>query len=167
MNTKSKLFRLVDLCLLGMILLPLVAGIALQVLTQPVSGGLEISGAYIYCTIPLPFQELPITESQVNSWLVMVSVLGLCLYLTHGIAAKAGRRRQQLAAEWIVEKTEAWYGEHGGVFQGLCPFYRRHHGAFGLFQLADPDRPVSADVGPECGGRLGAAGLFPHHASTA
>ena len=77
MNTKSKLFRLVDLCLLGMILLPLVAGIALQVLTQPASGGLEISGAYIYCTIPLPFQELPITESQVNSWLVMVSVLGL------------------------------------------------------------------------------------------
>ena len=29
MKTKSKLFRLVDRCLLGMILLPLVAGIAL------------------------------------------------------------------------------------------------------------------------------------------
>lgn len=122
MKTKSKLFRLVDLCLLGMILLPLVAGIALQVLTQPVSGGLEISGAYIYCTIPLPFQELPITESQVNSWLVMVSVLGLCLYLTHGLAPKAQTRRQ-LAAEWIVEKADGLVRQNmGEYFKGFAPF---------------------------------------------
>lgn len=122
MNTKSKLFRLVDLCLLGMILLPLVAGIALQVLTQPASGGLEISGAYIYCTIPLPFQELPITESQVNSWLVMVSVLGLCLYLTHGLAPKAQTRRQ-LAAEWIVEKADGLVRQNmGEYFKGFAPF---------------------------------------------
>lgn len=122
MNTKSKLFRLVDLCLLGMILLPLVAGIALQVLTQPASGGLEISGAYIYCTIPLPFQELPITESQVNSWLVMVSVLGLCLYLTHGLAPKAQTRRQ-LAAEWIVEKVDGLVRQNmGEYFKGFAPF---------------------------------------------
>lgn len=122
MKTKSKLFRLVDLCLLGMILLPLAAGIALQVLTQPVSGGLEISGAYIYCTIPLPFQELPITESQVNSWLVMVSVLGLCLYLTHGLAPKAQTRRQ-LAAEWIVEKVDGLVRQNmGEYFKGFAPF---------------------------------------------
>lgn len=122
MKTKSKLFRLVDLCLLGMILLPLVAGIALQVLTQPVSGGLEISGAYIYCTIPLPFQELPITESQVNSWLVMISVLGLCLYLTHGLAPKAQTRRQ-LAAEWIVEKVDGLVRQNmGEYFKGFAPF---------------------------------------------
>lgn len=122
MNTKSKLFRLVDLCLLGMILLPLVAGIALQVLTQPVSGRLEISGAYIYCTIPLPFQELPITESQVNSWLVMISVLGLCLYLTHGLAPKAQTRRQ-LAAEWIVEKVDSLVRQNmGEYFKGFAPF---------------------------------------------
>ncbi len=122
MNTKSKLFRLVDLCLLGMILLPLVVGIALQVLTQPVSGGLEISGAYIYCTIPLPFQELPITESQVNSWLVMISVLGLCLYLTHGLAPKAQTRRQ-LAAEWIVEKVDGLVRQNmGEYFKGFAPF---------------------------------------------
>ena len=122
MKTKSKLFRLVALCLLGMILLPLAAGIALQVLTQPVSGRLEISGAYIYCTIPLPFQELPITESQVNSWLVMVSVLGLCLYLTHGLAPKAQTRRQ-LAAEWIVEKVDGLVRQNmGEYFKGFAPF---------------------------------------------
>ena len=122
MKTKRKLFRLVDLCLLGMILLPLAAGIALQVLTQPASGGLEISGAYIYCTIPLPFQELPITESQVNSWLVMVSVLGLCLYLTHGLAPKAQTRRQ-LAAEWIVEKVDGLVRQNmGEYFKGFAPF---------------------------------------------
>ena len=91
-------------------------------LTQPVSGGLEISGAYIYCTIPLPFQELPITESQVHSWLVIVSVLGLCLYLTHGLAPKAQTRRQ-LAAEWIVEKVDGLVRQNmGEYFKGFAPF---------------------------------------------
>ncbi len=122
MKTKSKLFRLVDLCLLAMMLLPLAAAILLQVLLQPQSSGLEISGAYIYFTIPMPFQDLPITESQINTWLVMISVFGLCLYLTHGLAPRAQTRRQ-LAAEWIVEKAEGLVQQNmGDYFKGFGPF---------------------------------------------
>lgn len=95
---------------------------ALQVLTQPKSDGIEIAGARIFFTIPMPIQELPITESQINSWLVILSVFWLCLYLTHGITAKPDSRRQH-AAEWIVEKTEKLVHDNmGAYFRGFAPF---------------------------------------------
>ena len=91
-------------------------------LTNSPSEGIEISGARIYFTLPTPVWELPITESQVNSWLVMLSILCLCLYLTHGITARGGSRRQHLA-EWIVEKTDTLVRDNmGEYFKGFSPF---------------------------------------------
>lgn len=122
MNRKSARFRAVDVLLIAMMILPLAAGMALKILTTPASEGIEISGARIYFTIPMPVQDLPITESQVNSWLVMISILGLCLYLVHGITVKPGSKRQ-LAAEWIVEKTNGLVRENMGKrFMGFAPF---------------------------------------------
>lgn len=115
-------FRIVDVLLLIGAVLPFVAGIVLKVLTNPPSEGIEISGARIYFTLPTPVWELPITESQVNSWLVMLSILCLCLYLTHGITARGGSRRQHLA-EWIVEKTDTLVRDNmGEYFKGFSPF---------------------------------------------
>lgn len=115
-------FRIVDVLLLIGAVLPFVAGIVLKVLTNPPSEGIEISGARIYFTLPTPVWELPITESQVNSWLVMISILCLCLYLTHGITARGGSRRQHLA-EWIVEKTDSLVRDNmGEYFKGFSPF---------------------------------------------
>lgn len=115
-------FRIVDVLLLIGAVLPFVAGIVLKVLTNPPSEGIEISGARIYFTLPTPVWELPITESQVNSWLVMISILCLCLYLTHGITARGGSRRQHLA-EWIVEKTDTLVRDNmGEYFKGFSPF---------------------------------------------
>ena len=65
MNAKGRHFRAVDVLLLSLIF-----GIILTVITIPASEGIEISGAHIFCTIKMPFQDLPITESQINSWLV-------------------------------------------------------------------------------------------------
>ena len=115
-------FRIVDVLLLIGAVLPFVAGIVLKVLTNPPSEGIEISGARIYFTLPTPVWELPITESQVNSWLVMLSILCLCLYLTHGIIVRGGSRRQHLA-EWIVEKTDTLVRDNmGEYFKGFSPF---------------------------------------------
>ena len=86
MPPKTRAFRIVDALLLGLMLLPLIAGMVLNVLVSPYSTEIEISGALIYFTIPMPLQDLPITESQVNSWLVMLSLFALCLYLTHGLS---------------------------------------------------------------------------------
>ena len=76
----------------------------------------------MYFTIPMPLQDLPITEAQINSWLVIITIFFLCLYFTHGLTVKAKLKRQ-LIAEWIVEKTEGLVNTNmGEYFKGYAPF---------------------------------------------
>lgn len=120
--SKKTRFILVDILLIAMMIIPLLFGIVLKVLTNPVSDGIDISGALVYFTIPLPLGGLPITEAQINSCLVLISVFALCLYLTHGIKEKADTKRQ-IIAEWIVEKVEGLVNENmGAYFSGFAPF---------------------------------------------
>lgn len=122
MNMKSRRFRTVDILLLVLAALPLVAGMVLKILFTPASDDIEIVGALVYTTLPLPLGGLPITEAQVNSWLVILSVFWLCLYMTHGITAAGGSKRQ-LIAEWIVEKTDGLiHANMGDYFAGFSPF---------------------------------------------
>lgn len=119
---KKRHFLSVDILLIVMMIAPILFGIVLKVLTQPAIEGIAVTGALVYFTIPLPLGGLPITESQVNSLLVILSVLALCLYLTHGIKEKAETRRQHVA-EWIVEKVEGLVNENmGRYFSGFAPF---------------------------------------------
>ena len=122
MKDKKRLFIAVDVLLILMMVLPIVGGIVLKVLTTPASEGITITGARIFFTIPMPLQDLPITESQINSFLVMISVIGLCLYMTHGLKVKAETKRQVIV-EWIVEKVEKLVNESmGEYFSGFAPF---------------------------------------------
>jgi F-type H+-transporting ATPase subunit a len=120
---KSKLkFKIVDILLIIGMLVPLICGIVLKVLFQPASEGIEITGALIYFTIPMPLQDLTITESQVNSWLVIISIFFLCLYFTHGVKVKAELRRQHIA-EWIVEKCQSLVHDNmNPYFVNFAPF---------------------------------------------
>ena len=122
MKEKSLSFRIVDVLLLTGFLLPFLFGIALYILLEPASQGIEIAGAKIYFTLHLPLQDLPITESQVNSWIVIVALFFLCLFLTHGLSAKHPTHRQHVA-EWIVEQTENLVlSNMGEFFSGFAPF---------------------------------------------
>jgi len=122
MNNKSLRFKIVDILYILMMILPLVCGMVIKILTRPVSSGISVSGAQIFFEIPMPIQNLLITESQINSWLVIVVITGLCLYLTHGIKVKASGKRQ-LIAEWIVENAEKMtLGNMGEYFKGFAPF---------------------------------------------
>ena len=57
-------------------ILPLVCCIALKVCFTPESEGVDISGAMIYLTVRgFPIQDLVITESQINSWAIMITIL--------------------------------------------------------------------------------------------
>ena len=70
----------------------------------------------------MPVQDWYITEAQINSWLVIISVFFLCLYMTHGIKQKPDSKRQHIA-EWAVEKTESLVKENmGEYFAGFAPF---------------------------------------------
>lgn len=121
-KTQKNVFIAVDVLLILMMVLPIVAGIVLKVLTTPASDGVAITGARIFFSIPMPLQDLLITESQINSFLVLISIFGLCLYMTHGLKVKAETKRQRIA-EWIVEKVEGMVNESmGEYFKEYAPF---------------------------------------------
>lgn len=122
MRREERRFRIVDGLLIALTIAPLALGMVLKVLTQPASDGIAISGANIFLTLKMPIQDCQLTEAQVNSWLVMLSVLGLCLFMTHGIASEKKRRRH-LIAEWVVEKTDSLVRENmGDFFLSFSPF---------------------------------------------
>ena len=122
MNVKSRSFKVVDIFYLAIAILPFLAGIILKILTTPAEEGISISGARIFFSVKMPLQDLLITESQINSWLVMISLFGLCLFFTHGLSVKNPLKRQ-LVAEWIVEKVDGLVKENmGEYFMGFSPF---------------------------------------------
>ena len=118
----GKEFKLVDALLLFLTIAPIIVAILFKVLFIPAKDGLEITGAFIFFTIPMPFSELPITESQINSWAVIIAIAFLSLFMTHGIRAKVYTKRTVLA-EWAVEKVEGLVKENMGEnFMGFSPF---------------------------------------------
>ena len=120
MNVKSRRFKVVDILLLAGAVLPLLAVMALKVLFSTPAEGIEITGAMVYFTIPLPVQPLLVTEALINSWAVMITILFLCLYLTHGITAVPVTKRQ-LAAEWVVDTCNKMVNMNMGPYFKAYP----------------------------------------------
>lgn len=119
---KDLKFILTDILLLIGMLLPIAAGLVLKVLTEPASEGISITGANVYFTIKMPIQDLPISEAQVNSVIVVLSVFFLCLFLTHGIKERPDSIRQHIA-EYIVEQVSSLVsGNMGERFSMFAPF---------------------------------------------
>ncbi len=122
MSKNDRRFRAADILLLILAALPLLCGIVIKVLYTPASDDIRITGALIFFTLKTPIEELPVTETQINSWLVILSIFWLCLYLTHGVTAKGGSKRQ-IIAEWIVEKCDSLVRDSmGEYFKGFAPF---------------------------------------------
>ena len=122
MNSKNLKFKIVDIIYIVMMILPIAFGIVLSVLTKPASEGITITGARIYFTIPMPIQNFPITESQVNSAIVLIVILFFCLFMTHGMSEKIKLKRQHLA-EMAVEMVDDLVNENmGEYFMGFAPF---------------------------------------------
>lgn len=122
MNKTSLKFKIIDVFYITMMILPIVFGIVLQVLTKPMSEGIAITGARVYFTIPMPVQDFPVTESQVNSAIVLIVIFFFCLFITHGMTKKIDLKRQHIA-ELIVEKVDSLVKENmGEYFKGFAPF---------------------------------------------
>ncbi|MCQ2516258.1 MAG: F0F1 ATP synthase subunit A [Saccharofermentans sp.] len=102
--------------------LPIIAGILIKVLFVPAADGIDITGAHVFFTIDLPLGGLPITEAQVNSWLVILSIMFFCLFLTHGLKTK-NISNKQVIVEFLVEKVDGLIKANmGEYFMGFAPF---------------------------------------------
>ena len=132
---KSAKAVIIDILLIAMIL-PLAACIVLKILFSPATEGITVTGAIIYFTIPMPIMDLPITESQVNSWAVILTILAICLFLTRRLNIKSVSKRQFLA-ELIVEKAENLVRSNMGErFMGFAPFIAAILGLSALSSLS-------------------------------
>ena len=139
-------FRLVDGLYLAMIVLPLLAAILLKIFTNLPTGaeGLSITGARVFVRIPFPLMDILITEAMVNAWLILITIIGACLFLAHGITVKGGGIRQ-IAAEWVVEKAE------GIIRDNMEPVFHAGYTPFIMTILA-----ISA-----CSSLMSLIGVFP------
>ena len=133
---KSAKAVIIDILLIAMMILPLTACIVLKILFSPAAEGITVTGGIIYFTIPMPIMDLPITESQVNSWAVILTILAICLFLTHRLNIKSVSKRQFLA-ELIVEKAENLVKSNMGErFMGFAPFIAAILGLSALSSLS-------------------------------
>ena len=64
---------------------------------------INITGAKIFFEIPV-FGGIPVTETQVNSLLVILGIYILCRVLTKNLSVRPTTKRQ-IVAEWIVEQV--------------------------------------------------------------
>ncbi len=86
----------------------------------------SIEGAKIYARIRTGIPvlgDILISETLVNSWIVMGIILALCLFLTRNLKVENISKRQAVA-EWLVElATNFVRNNTGGTrFDGLIPF---------------------------------------------
>lgn len=86
---------------------------------------LDISGAKVYFTIPAEIPilgDIQISETMIVSWIVMILITGLCIWLTHDLKVENISKRQALA-EMIVEQANKFVvGNMGEKFRHLIPF---------------------------------------------
>lgn len=115
-------FKIVDILYILMMILPIAVAITLRVLFTPASEGVNVTGALIYVRIPFVIQDIVITEAQINSWLILITIFGVCLYMTHGLKENPTLKRQHFA-EMMVEKAEALISDNmGDYYMVFTPF---------------------------------------------
>lgn len=81
----------------------------------------SITGARIYFEIPI-LGGIPITETIVNSWLVMLAIIGLCLFLTHDLKVRNVSRRQVVAEMFVTTAQNFVNTNMGEKFAHYGPF---------------------------------------------
>lgn len=114
--------RIIDYLLIAMMVLPMVAALLLKILTKGPSEGISVTGAQVFFTIPMPIMDMHITESQVNSLAVLISLAGFIFYITRGLAIRPTSKRQVIA-EWIVETVQNLVNTNMGErFAAFAPF---------------------------------------------
>lgn len=167
MKTKTSVkFKILDALYIALMIVPFVCAIVMKILLVPASEGLNISGAAVYFAFEkMPLQPLYITEAQVNSWAVILFILGLSLYLTHGLDTVPNLKRQ-LAAEWIVEKAENLVLDNmGEKYVSFAPFIA---GILGLSALSSLSSllglfPPTSDINVVFGWSLLVFTLITHY----
>ena len=81
----------------------------------------SITGAKIFFTIPV-FGGIPITETIVNTWIIMAVIVGICIWLTRGLKVRPTSKKQ-IVAEYLVKTAYGFVESNmGRRFSSYTPF---------------------------------------------
>jgi F-type H+-transporting ATPase subunit a len=86
---------------------------------------LDVSGAKVFFTIPIDFPllgKIQISETMVVSWLVILLITGVCIWLTHDLKVENISKRQAFAEMLVDMANNFVVGNMGERFAGLIPF---------------------------------------------
>ena len=110
----------------------------------------EINGARIFFEIPI-LGGIPITETMVNAWCVMALIIGLCIWLTHGLKVRPTGKKQ-IVAEFLVQTANRFViGNMGEKFRYMVPFVTAIFSTSALCSLSSlvGAQPATADLSTE------------------
>ncbi len=86
---------------------------------------LDITGPKVFFTLPVDFPvlgQIQISETMAVSWLVILLITGLCIWLTHDLKVENISKRQAVA-EMLVETANNFVvGNMGEKFRYMIPF---------------------------------------------
>ena len=115
----------------------------------------DITGARIFFDTPINLPvlgQLRITETMLVSWLVMLVVTGLCIWLTRNLKTENISKRQAVA-EMLVEMANKFVvGNMGEKFRYFVPFVAALFATslvsnlIGLLGLRSPTADVSTEM---------------------
>ena len=145
--------------------LPLTAAIVLKMLTKGPTEGISVSGAQVFFTIPMPLMDLHLTETQVNSLAVLLTLAGVIFYLTRDLKVKPTSKRQVIA-EWIVQTVQKLVNTNMGErFAAFAPFITAILGLSALSSLSSMLGlfPPTSDVNTTFGWAILVFGLITYY----
>ncbi len=124
---------------------------------------LDISGAKVFYTLPFDFPvlgKLQISETMIVSWIVMLLITGLCIWLTRDLKVENISRRQAVA-ELLVEKSkrlcDRQYGRKIPLFHSVCCGTVCNQCGI---ESDQPGWTPKSDSGSVYGSRLGNRGVY-------
>lgn len=146
-KSKNRLDAVDILLIIGMIL-PFLCCILLKILFGGASEGISVEGPQVYFEIPMPLQNLIITESQVVSFAVVICLFFASLFLTRKLTVR-GISTRQVIAEFIVNAVDGLvHTNMGSYFAGFAPFITAILGLSALSSLSSllGLYPATADI---------------------
>lgn len=86
---------------------------------------IDVSGARVFFTIPIDFPllgRIQISETIVISWLIILLITGLCIWLTHDLKVDHISKRQAFAEMLVEMGSNFVVGNMGEKFRHMIPF---------------------------------------------
>ena len=127
---------------------------------------LDINGARIFFTLPIDLPvlgQLKISETMIVSWIVMILITGLCIWLTHDLKEENISKRQAVAELLVEQANKFVIGNMGEKFRYMIPFVAALFATSVVSNLISLDRTSKPDSRSVYRSSVGGCGIYHDH----